>query len=96
MVKEENQFVGDVQDLLDSAYNRWELQFTVTACVYNVHMLSHLQRYYDLLGPLANWSALPFESAYSMIREVNFNQKNPCKQVLQQMYKDYELEEHKQ
>lgn len=94
MVRQENQFVGSVQTLFDKVYRRWANHFGDGACTYYIHHFSHMQHYYDLLGPLANWSALPYESSYSRLRNMNISTRDPCKQILQEMYEDYELREH--
>lgn len=89
MVKKEQEQVGDVQHLLNDAYCNWQKMWGKSRCTYNTHHLAHLQMYYDLLGPLADWSALPFESAYSILREKRLQSRNKCKQILTNMYIKY-------
>lgn len=89
MDEQEHCNVVAIQPIANKIYDLWVATFGVGTCSYNVHMLHHMQHFYDTRGPFPNWSAFPFEGSYSYIRKKLTGSRNPAKQVIQEVHSKY-------
>jgi len=93
MDKSEYDNVVPVQPIANKIYDLWVHTFGVGTCSYNVHMLHHMQHFYDVRGPFPNWSAFPFEGSYAFVRKKLTGSRNPAKQVMQEVHARYSFKE---
>lgn len=91
MEKDEHDNVEAIQPIANKVYDLWADIFGVGTCSYNVHMLHHMQHFYEKRGPFPNWSAFPFEGSYAYVRKKLTGSRNPSKQVIGAVHRNYAM-----